>query len=54
MEYILTDRAGLYVGAFFQGSGEYEQDLTAEGSSYSTKLDLSSLKGLRAGLNYRF
>ena len=54
IEYLLSDRAGLYVGAFFQGTGEYEQDLTSEGSTYSTKLDLSSLKGLRAGLNYRF
>ena len=54
VEYLLSDRAGLYVGAFFQGTGEYEQDLTSEGSTYSTKLDLSSLKGLRAGLNYRF
>ena len=54
MEYVLTDRAELYVGAFFQGSGEYEQDLSSQNSSYSTRLDLSSLKGLRAGLNYRF
>lgn len=54
VEYLLSDRAGLYVGAFFQGTGEYEQDLTSQSSTYSTKLDLSSLKGLRAGLNYRF
>lgn len=54
LEYILSDRAGLYVGAFFQGTGEYEQDLSSQSSTYSTKLDLSSLKGLRAGLNYRF
>lgn len=54
VEYLLSDRAGLYVGAFFQGTGEYEQDLTSQNSTYSTKLDLSSLKGLRAGLNYRF
>jgi hypothetical protein len=54
VEYLFTDRAGLYLGAFFQGSGQYNQDLSAQGSSYSTELDLNSLKGLRAGLNYRF
>jgi hypothetical protein len=54
LDYVLTDRAGLYVGAFFQGSGEYSQDLKSAGSSYSTRLDLNGLKGLRAGLNYRF
>jgi len=54
LEYLLTERAGIYMGAFFQGTGEYTQDLSAQNNAYSTKLDLSSLKGLRAGVNYRF
>lgn len=54
VEYMFSERTGLYLGAFMQSTGEYAQDLTAEGSSYSTELDLSGLKGLRAGVNYRF
>ncbi|MBP6506386.1 MAG: hypothetical protein KA257_02375 [Opitutaceae bacterium] len=54
LEYVFTDRAGLYMGAFYQSNGEYSQDLTSQGSNYYTKLDLNSMQGLRAGLNYKF
>jgi hypothetical protein len=54
LEYLINDRAGLYMGAFYQTSGDYEQDITQYGSSYTTTVDLSKLQGFRAGLNFKF
>ncbi len=54
LEYAFNDRAGLYMGAFYQASGDYAQDLTAVGMNYSTRLDLNSMQGLRAGMNFKF
>lgn len=54
LEYAFTDRAGLYMGAFYQTSGEYTQDLTKFGWNYSTRLDLNRLQGFRAGMNFKF
>ena len=61
IEYDITDKAGLYFGAFFQDAGSYEQ--TASGyaalsatsfGSYSTKVDFSTQEGLRGGLSFKF
>lgn len=54
MEYWLTERAGFYVGAIFQSSGDYEQSIATESANYSTRVDLSSLQGFRMGMNIRF
>lgn len=54
LEYAFTDRAGLYMGAFYQTSGEYTQDLANVGWNYSARLDLSRMQGLRAGMNFKF
>jgi hypothetical protein len=54
VEYLLTERAGLYMGAFYQSTGTYEQTLANTGLNYTARLDLRSMQGLRAGLNYRF
>lgn len=54
VEYLLTERAGLYMGAFYQSTGTYEQSLANTGVNYTARLDLRSMQGLRAGLNYRF
>lgn len=54
VEYLLTERAGLYMGAFYQSTGTYEQSLAATGVNYTARLDMRSMQGLRAGLNYRF
>lgn len=54
LEYLITERAGLYAGAFYQTSGEYTSTITENGSSYTTDIDLSKLQGFRAGLNFKF
>lgn len=54
LEYRITERAGLYAGAFYQTSGEYTSTVTENGSSYTTDIDLSKLQGFRAGLNFKF
>ena len=54
MEYLITERAGLYMGAFYQSTGTYVQTITENGSSYTTDVDLSKLQGFRAGLNFKF
>lgn len=54
LEYAFTERAGLYMGAFYQSSGIYNQDLKNVGWNYSARLDLSSMQGFRAGMNFKF
>ncbi|MCC6416595.1 MAG: hypothetical protein IT582_11855 [Opitutaceae bacterium] len=54
VEYRITERAGLYAGAFYQSSGDYTSTITQNGSSYTTDIDLSQLQGFRAGLNFKF
>lgn len=54
MEYLITERAGFYAGAFYQTSGDYTQTITDGGASYTTDVDLSKLQGFRAGLNFKF
>lgn len=56
LQFAFTDNAGLYVGAVYQSSGDYEQEVsTPDGTSkYVSRVDLSSLQGIRAGLTFRF
>lgn len=54
LEYLITENAGLYMGAFYQTSGAYVQTITENGSNYTTDVDLSKLQGFRAGLNFKF
>ena len=56
LQFAMNDTAGLYVGAVYQSSGDYTQDaLSADGNSkYSTRVDLSSLQGIRAGVSFKF
>ncbi len=59
LQFNLTDFTGFYVGAIYQSSGSYSQTLATgdeetPGSNYSTKIDLSSLQGLRAGFSLKF
>ena len=54
LEYLITERAGFYAGAFYQTSGEYTSTITENGANYTTDIDLSRLQGFRAGLNFKF
>jgi len=61
LEYDITDRAGLYLGAFYQVAGNYEQTVSgyAEDSndstgSWQTKVDFGGQEGLRGGMSFRF
>jgi len=56
LQYTMTENSGLYVGAVYQSSGKYEQTMTSSDglSTYSTRVDLTSLEGLRAGVLFKF
>lgn len=49
-EYWITERAGLYVGATYQGGKSFDQKLGAE----SATVDLGSSNGVQTGLSLRF
>jgi hypothetical protein len=50
----LTEHAGLYLGALYQNSGDFSQDLKTTNSNYVARVDLSSLQGFRMGMNIKF
>lgn len=54
LEYTFTERTGLYVGGVYQHAGSYTQTISSADSTYSTRVDLSSLQGIRAGMTFRF
>jgi hypothetical protein len=56
LQWSMTDNSGLYVGAVYQNSGDYEQTVSPDNgtSGYKARVDLSSLQGIRAGVNFRF
>ncbi len=54
MEYTLTDRAGIYAGAIYQGTGSYTQKIETASANYQSKIDLSALSGFHFGMNVRF
>jgi len=54
MEYWMSARTGVYLGAVYQNSGDYLQTINTDTTSYLTKVDLSSLQGFRFGVNFRF
>jgi hypothetical protein len=55
MQYDITDRTGLYLGAVYQNGGSYLQSAndTAFGT-YTTKVDFADQNGIRTGLSYKF
>jgi hypothetical protein len=56
LQFAMTDTAGLYLGGVYQNSGDYVQTVSsADGTStYSTRVDLSKLQGIRAGVSFKF
>ncbi|MSU65018.1 MAG: hypothetical protein EXS38_02700 [Opitutus sp.] len=54
LEFDITERTGFYAAAVFQSASGYSQNLDNAAAHYSTKVDLSNMNGLRAGLSYRF
>ena len=54
VEYSLTDTAGFYAGAVYQNTGKFTQEAKTDTADFFTKVDMSSLAGLRAGLNIKF
>ena len=54
LEYWLTDTAGFYAGAVYQNTGSFKQEVKTDTADFSTKVDMSSLSGLRAGVNIKF
>jgi hypothetical protein len=60
LEYQLTDTAGFYVGAIYEGAGSYTQSVpsgtsaSGAGLSYSSRLDFGNQEGLKGGMTVRF
>jgi hypothetical protein len=54
IEYWVTEKTGFYAGAAYQGGGTYAQVIDKDDIKYTTKIDLKSLSGVRAGMNIRF
>lgn len=54
VQFDLTERAGFYAGAVFQSAGSYTQNVETTTAHYSTKIDLASQRGVRAGMAIRF
>ena len=50
----LSERTGFFAAAVYQSAGNYTQSLDNSSAHYSTKVDLSNMNGLRAGMSYRF
>ncbi|HTO05374.1 MAG TPA: hypothetical protein VL069_16820 [Opitutus sp.] len=56
LQFAMNETSGLYLGAVYQSSGDYTQTVTSEDglSKYSTRVDLSALQGVRAGVSFKF
>jgi hypothetical protein len=61
LQYQLTETAGFYLGAIYQGAGTFSQSVpsgtdpvTGAGLSYSSKLDFGNQEGFKGGMTVRF
>lgn len=56
LQWAMTDTAGMYFGAVYQSSGDYTQTVSKSDNTatYTNRVDLSKLQGIRAGMNFRF
>jgi hypothetical protein len=55
MEYDLTERTGLYLGAVYQDGGSYLQAANSTSyGTYTTKVDFANQNGVRSGLSFKF
>jgi hypothetical protein len=54
IEYSISDTAGFYAGAVYQSTGSFTQEVKTDAADFFSKVDLSNLSGLRAGMNIKF
>lgn len=56
LQFAMTETSGLYLGAVYQSSGDYSQDVSNEEATsvHRTRVDLSALQGIRAGVSFKF
>jgi hypothetical protein len=61
VEYDLNDKAGFYLGAFYQDAGHYTQSIdgyanlsATSNGSFSTKVDFNGQDGVRGGMSFKF
>ncbi len=61
LQYDFSEKAGVYLGAFLQEAGNYNQtvsgyavDSNTSQGSYSTKVDFSTQQGIRGGMTFKF
>jgi hypothetical protein len=55
LQYNITERTGLYLGAVFQDGGSYLQSANSTSfGTFTTKVDFSDQNGLRSGMTFKF
>jgi hypothetical protein len=55
VEYDITERTGLYLGAVYQDGGSYLQAANSTSyGTYTTKIDFANQDGVRSGLTFKF
>lgn len=54
MEFVITERAGLYLGGVYQSTGHYEQEIGSGNGRYTSTIDFSHMQGIRGGMTFRF
>lgn len=56
VQWDMTENAGLYLGGVYQNSGDYTQTVASQDgkSTYTARIDLSQLQGVRAGVSFKF
>jgi len=63
LQYDFTERSGVYLGAFFQSAGSYNQTADTSGASYgsaigtgsyTTKVEFNDTEGIRTGVSFKF
>jgi hypothetical protein len=54
LQFDATERTGFYVGAVYQATGSYDQEIATANANYVSNVDLNGLNGFRAGLTYKF
>lgn len=64
LQYDITERTGLYIGAFYQNAGSYTQtddktvdsngNITTGLGTYTTHVDFNGQQGFRTGLSFKF
>jgi hypothetical protein len=54
IEYSFNDVTGVYLGAVFQSTTGYNQDIHSPNGNYTNRLDFGNQEGMRGGISFKF